>query len=347
MAIKISNIYYMLAYAFQSLKYEKNAAFGSEDFENLHSLFAEMLLKGMNRQIKRGVNRDYSLRTEALSGVRGRIDITKSISGMTHMTRQLICEYDEFTEDTLQNRVIKAAITVLLRHGELSPRTRNRLKRLITFLSGVKDIRPAELRFDLLKTQKVNVDYRMLISLCRLLFDGLLMTNENGNYILRSFLPDEKMYRLYERFVREYYRHHYQEFDARAGQIKWDTNTVTDGSRLPIMQSDTMMNSGNKVLIIDTKWYSKTMTSYFGKTSYHAGNMYQIYSYVSNEAKGSVGNVCGVLLYAKTDEPIPPDGDYMISGNRILVKTLDLTKRFDGIQMELNEIANILKDREK
>ena len=342
MAIKVSNIYYMLAYAFQGLTAGIAADLGSEDFENLHSLFAEILLRGMTRQIKRGIHRDYSPRTELLSGVRGKINITKSASGVTNLTRQLVCEYDEFTEDTLPNRVVKAAVTVLLRHGELSVNARIGLKRVLAYLGGVKDIRPSEIRFDLLKTQRVNQEYKMLLSVCQLLFDGLLMTDKNGERKLRSFLPDDKMHQLYERFVREYYRYHHPEFHAKASQIAWDLDFDSDSPELPSMRSDITLFYGGRTIIIDTKWYSRTMAAYFGKASYHSGNMYQIYSYVSNTARGTSGKVSGILLYAKTDEPVTPDGDYTISGNRISVKTLDLSQRFEGIQAQLESIASAL-----
>jgi 5-methylcytosine-specific restriction enzyme subunit McrC len=343
MAIKISNIYYMLAYAFQGLAAGGAASLSGEDFENLHSLLAEIILRGMTHQIKRGIHRDYSPRLETLSGVRGKIDITKSVNGITHLTRQLACEYDEFTEDTLPNRTVKAAITVLLRYGGLSVKTRSGLRWLLAYLAGVKGIQPSEIRFDLLKTQKVNNEYKMLLSVCRLLFDDLLMTEKNGERKLQSFLTDEKMHQLYERFVRGYYRYHHPEFNARASQIKWDLESEPADNYLPSMQSDTTLTYGGRTLIIDTKWYSKMLSAYFGKASYHSGNMYQIYSYVGNTAKGVSGSVSGALLYAKTDEPVTPDGDYIISGNKISVKTLDLSQQFSGIQTQLETLAKVLK----
>jgi 5-methylcytosine-specific restriction enzyme subunit McrC len=54
------------------------------------------------------------------------------------------------------------------------------------------------------------------------------------------------------------------------------------------------------------------------------------------------GNVSGLLLYAKTDEDIVPDNDYIISGNRISVKTLDLNTDFSNISKQLNAIVEKL-----
>jgi 5-methylcytosine-specific restriction enzyme subunit McrC len=54
------------------------------------------------------------------------------------------------------------------------------------------------------------------------------------------------------------------------------------------------------------------------------------------------GKVSGVLLYAKTDEEIVPDYDYVIGGNRISVKTLDLNSTFSQIAKQLNALAERL-----
>jgi 5-methylcytosine-specific restriction enzyme subunit McrC len=350
MAIKVSNVYYMLAYAFQGMSMRDALNLGSEEFENLHSLFAEILLRGMNRQIKRGIHRDYTSHSETLSGVRGKINLTDSINGMTHISRQLVCEYDEFTEDTFPNRVIKAAITVLQRHGDISIERRRGLKRLMAYLSGVTDVRPIEIRFDLLKTQRINAEYKFLLLICRLLFECMLMTEENGERRLQAFLPDDKvMPKLYEEFVCGYYKYHHPEFHAGKRQINWDLTDIPDSDFLPKMETDITLTFNGKTLILDTKWYGKTMSAYWrespyqsGKHKYHSGNMYQIYSYVNNAAKGTVGDVSGVLLYAKTDEEITPDNEYFISGNGIGVKTLDLSMDFAKISAQLESLATTL-----
>lgn len=49
--------------------------------------------------------------------------------------------------------------------------------------------------------------------------------------------------------------------------------------------------------------------------------------------------VSGMLLYAKTDEGIQPNGVYQMSGNKISVKTLDLDQPFDEICAQLDAIA--------
>jgi 5-methylcytosine-specific restriction enzyme subunit McrC len=332
----------MLAYAFGGLSFSDIVNADKEEFENIHSLFAEIILRGMNRQIKRGFQRDYKHKTETLSTIRGRIDISTSLASNSQIRKQLVCEFDEFTEDTIPNRIIKSAAILLIRKGELSREVRYRLKRLCDILSNVKNISPAKIRFDVLKNLKLNLDYKMLLNVCKLLFDGLLMNEQDGEYKLRKFLQDDKMHALFERFVREYFRYHYPEFNAAASQIPWDTEV--DDPFLPTMKSDTTLSYGGKTLIIDTKYYSHSMSTFYGKSSYHSGNMYQIFSYVKNADKTNNGKLSGMLLYAKTDETIIPNSDNNFGGNIISVKTLDLTLPFEGIKKQLELIADNLKN---
>ena len=51
------------------------------------------------------------------------------------------------------------------------------------------------------------------------------------------------------------------------------------------------------------------------------------------------GNVAGMLLYAKTGESVTPDFDFLMGGNQISVKTLDLNTDFKWIAEQLDRIA--------
>ena len=57
----------------------------------------------------------------------------------------------------------------------------------------------------------------------------------------------------------------------------------------------------------------------------------------------STQNVAGMILYAKTGEAVTPDSDNVIGGNKISVKTLDLSRRFNEIRAQLENIAESLK----
>ena len=98
-----------------------------------------------------------------------------------------------------------------------------------------------------------NQSYRMLISLCYMVLKGLLQTTTDGTTKLMDFLDEQRMCRLYEKFVLEYFRRHYPQIKTSAAQIPWILREDCNSAMLPVMQSDIILSLGNKVLIIDTK----------------------------------------------------------------------------------------------
>ena len=77
--IPVQNIYYMLSYAFQVLNEQGYKDIATEQFDNVAELCAAILSKGIAVQLKRGLGKEYIPQTEALSSLRGKIDITESI----------------------------------------------------------------------------------------------------------------------------------------------------------------------------------------------------------------------------------------------------------------------------
>ena len=149
------------------------------------------------------------------------------------------------------------------------------------------------------------------------------------------------MERLYEKFILEYYRREHPELSAGAPYINWALDDGFD-DMLPAMHTDITLARGRTVLIIDAKYYSHTTQQQFDKQSVHSGNLYQIFTYVKNkeaELAGGPHEVSGMLLYAKTDEEIQPDGVYQMSGNQISVRTLDLNQPFETIRTQLDSIV--------
>ena len=156
-----------------------------------------------------------------------------------------------------------------------------------------------------------------------------------------EFVDEQRMCRLYEKFILEYYRKEYPEITANASQIPWQLDDGI-GAMLPVMQTDIMLTYKEKVLIIDAKYYTHTTQSQFDTHTLHSGNLYQIFTYVKNkeyELREKDHTVSGMLLYAKTDEEIYPNNVYQMSGNQITVRTLNLNLPFDEIAGQLNKIA--------
>ena len=49
------------------------------------------------------------------------------------------------------------------------------------------------------------------------------------------------------------------------------------------MRTDIMLCQGNNILIIDAKYYSHMTQQQYGTNTWHANNLYQIFTYVKNK----------------------------------------------------------------
>lgn len=341
-SILIKNIYYMLSYAFTTLNQGGYENVAKENFDNLHNLFAAILAKGIGRQLKQGLYREYLNRTETLSVVRGKIDIPGTIQNRLTRKRVLTCEYDELSENNLLNQILKTTVMLLLRYARVSEDYKIDLKKEMLFFSHVDTVDPALIRWSAIRFQRNNNTYRMLISLCQLVLEGMLLTTDSGEYRLATFVDEQQMSRLYEKFILEYYAKECPQVKATASQIPWALDDGV-GTLLPVMQSDIMLTQGSRVLIIDAKYYTHTMQAQYDTYKLHSNNLYQIFTYVKNKDMefGDVPHeVSGMLLYARTDELIQPDNIYHMSGNKISVRTLDLNREFPEISAQLNAIVH-------
>ena len=329
----------MLLYAFQVLNEQGYKNIATEQFNNTAELMAAILAKGITVQIKRGLGKEYIPQTEALSALRGKIDIAESIKTQTMLKKQMICSYDEFSVNGIMNRIIKSTVELLLR-SDISKSRKKELRKLMVYFGEVEPIDLYTVNWNI-QYNRNNQTYRMLISVCYLVVKGLLQTNSDGSTRLMDFIDEQHMCDLYEKFILEYYRKEYPEITANASQIPWQLDDGV-GAMLPKMQTDVMLTYKEKVLIIDAKYYTHTTQLRYDTHKLHSGNLYQIFTYVKNkeiQLAAVPHEVSGMLLYAKTDEIIVPDNSYYMSGNKVIVRTLDLNLDFAGIATQLNHIV--------
>lgn len=340
--IFIKNIYYMLSYAFQVLKQSNYEQIAAEEFDMAQDLFAEILAKGVSRQLKQGSYKEYIPKCETLSVMRGKMDMRETIINKMQHKQKLTCEFDELSENNLYNQILKTTMRCLVKDKYVTPERKSSLNKALLFFDGVSLLEPSEIVWSKLNFRRGNQNYEMLMNICYFVLDGMLQTTENGEYKMSAF-SDEHMARLYEKFILEYYKVHRSYLtEVKAAQIKWDLTDENDESMirfLPVMQTDIFLRKKDKILIIDAKYYGKTLQQQFDKYTLHSENIYQIYTYVKNQNKDNTGNVSGLLLYAKTEELITPDCALNIGGNRIGAKTLDMNADFRVIAAQLDGIA--------
>lgn len=328
----------MLAYAFKVLNEINYKKLETEKFDNILELLSEILILGVQKQIKQGLVKDYIDVTEDISSPKGKINITESINTLSFIKGKLNCTYDEFSLNCYLNQILKSTMNLLLK-SDISKSQKKKLNTILIYFTEVEllDVKKInwKIRFD-----RNNQTYKMLLNICYLIIHGLLHTESRGETKLMDF-DDNQLNSLYERFILKYYQREHPGIKAYSPQIPWQIDEGGD-LLLPKMQTDVTLEYEEKVLIIDAKFYTRNTSQNFGKDIHHSGNLYQIFTYVKNkerELQGKPHEVSGMLLYARTNEHIQPDSDYVMSGNKISVKNLDLNQEFDVIKNQLDKIV--------
>ena len=218
--ILIRNIYYMLAYAFQELRQNNYAEIQGETFNDIYDLFSEILARGISYQLKQGLYREYVARNESLQTVRGKIDINGTIAKRMRNSKQMVCYFDELSENNVYNQILVTTAYILIKHSDVKKEKKAQLKKLMPFFQNVQPIDIHAIRWNVLRFDRNNRNYRMLLYICYFIVSEWIMTTEEGNYKMREF-SDDHMCRLFEKFVLEYYKKHHPETKACAAQIGW------------------------------------------------------------------------------------------------------------------------------
>lgn len=336
-SIPIKNIYYMLAYAFKELTSDSIRIVATEKFDNIYELMSEIIIKGVTYLIKKGLTESYEECSREVLTLKGKVDITETIKKSSLVRKKVICNYDEYTKNILFNRILKSVMLLLIREN-IREKQKKLLKKLIISFSEIDSVDLSSINWNFFNYNRNNKHYRLLMNICRLICENMIQTTEDGNVKLMDF-SDGALCRLYEKFILNYYMQHFKELKPCSSRIEWNTEENYDDTLLPKMQSDIMLSEMDHTLIIDAKFYSKSLARGQYKNTYHSSNMYQIYAYVKNYAEQSENKVDGMLLYAKTNEEDFREGSFNLNGNVIYVKNLDLECDFENIKEQLNQIV--------
>jgi len=108
--IPIRNIWHMLLYAWDLTHISGRFDATVEQSPSLWALIAKLLSDAVDRRLRRGLARGYVPRIEELDRVRGRIDVVRSAIARAPQRGRVICRFDIYDVDILQNRIVRSTL---------------------------------------------------------------------------------------------------------------------------------------------------------------------------------------------------------------------------------------------
>jgi len=341
-AIPILNIYYLLLYAWDRLPEGGILDISGVDSTELADLFAAVLLGGVRHLMRRGLDQSYVAVTDEIPGIRGRVDFAGTARRLLAQHGRALCEFDEFTVDTLPNRILLASIRRVSQAEGLASNLRHDLGGLARSLNGISRVRLDRRAFRQIQLHGNNSFYAFLLSVCKLILESSILVEASGEIRFRDFLRDpDRMAMLFERFLFNFIRREIPNADVRRERIYWSARSESDPSLslLPSMQTDISVRLQGRTIIIDAKYYEKTLQEHFGAQTFRSAHLYQVFSYLKNiEVRGGQDAAAeGLLLYPKTDAAVRQS--YEIGGHKISVASVDLAQPWRYVRSELLEIV--------
>lgn len=341
MAIPIENIYYLLCYSWDKLDEKDRVKVSTEETTQLIDLFAKILINGTKVLLKRGIDRSYIEVSEEIPGVKGKIDFAQTIKKNLLIRQRTVCTFDVFAENILVNQILVTTIKQLTRTKGLDFNLRKELLGLQKMFYGIDDIKLSISLFSRVKLNRNNRFYGFLMNVCQILYENMLPSEQQGSYHFSDFTRDEKkMNKLFESFVRNFYRREQKRYNIVGREvIRWKFNGSDEAANfLPQMETDITLQNDTEKIIIDAKYYSETMATYYDKQRIKSNNLYQLFSYLLNQEKGDAKtrNATGILLYPTIEKDY--DLHYRYANHDIQIRTLNLNTGWKNIEQRLLEI---------
>ena len=336
--IPIENIFYIYCYAWGRFPEGAAVSVGSDGSPNIQSLLASVLLRAVSNIERRGIDRDYVEVAHELKTVRGRIQISETMTARLRDRVAIVCQFDELSVDVPHNQVLKATIRSLIATSSVDSALRRRLMAAGKRLARVSDIKLSAAAFRQVRLSRMNAYYDLAVRICRLVYDRLIPFPDGQGYRFVDPLSDEThMARVFESFVRNFSKLRMVGYTAGALEMPWFARTLSgeNSPPLPLLRMDTFLKGPEREVIIDAKYYREAMTSHRGKTAVRSAHLFQMFAYLKNSV--AVGRaretVEGLLLYPSNGLEL--QACYEIHGHKLHVCTVNLNQEWSGIERDL------------
>lgn len=203
--IPIQNIYYLLCYAWDQLKEGETIDIAADDSKSLTELFARVLAHGTQHLVSRGFDRGYILHREETPRIRGKLNLSASMTRQVWQHGRMVCEFDELSHNVLHNQILNTTINSLLHARGINSDTLDLLNLQAHNLGHIDFVYITSSLFRRVHLYRNNRFYRFLMNVCDLIHNSKLPEQKDGITRFQDFVRDPKqMPYLFEKFVRNF-----------------------------------------------------------------------------------------------------------------------------------------------
>ena len=324
--LDISRVLFLASYAPGAFKLREER-FDFEKTDTPVEALALALAAAARRAFARGLLHGYRTEEEALHTVRGRILVAEQIRRRFGVPVPIEVRYDEFTEDILANRLVKAAAGLLGRMRIRSARARTGLRWIGAMLGNVAPVRFAPSEVPEVAFDRLNAHYREVVGLARLILRHWAFEADRGGTRAAGFLMD--MNTVFQEFVTE----------ALREELRVSAHTLRSDDRLP--RRIALDEDENIRLKPDLTWWDGSTCTFVGDAKYKNvtgkrvpnADLYQLLAYAT-----ALDLPGGLLVYARGEAA---ERTYRVhnAGKRLEVAAVDLAGSIEELRASIGRLA--------
>ena len=323
--LPIGRVLYLASYAMGAVKF-RDERFDFRAQPTLVEALVPALTRAARRAFARGLLHGYRMEEEALHTVRGRIRVADQLRRRFDIPLPVEVRYDDFTDDVLANRLVKAAAHRLGKLRIRSPKSRLDLGWIAATLDNVTlvDFSPKtvpEVKFD-----RLNEHYREVVTLARLILRHTAIETARGGVRANGFVMD--MNRIFQEFVTR----------ALREELTLSESTFPSDKRLPRLHLDEHRQVRLKP---DLSWWNGPTCTFVGDAKYKRtaskrvpnADLYQLLAYTT-----ALDLPGGLLIYAEGEAK---DVVHRVrhAGKQLEVATLNLAGSVSDLRDQIGMLA--------
>lgn len=334
---KLQNIGKLIDYAYDIkdediLDYE--IKFNEKDNQPME-LIIQLFTNRCKKLLQKGLTKSYEIHQDVVPFLKGKLLVQQQIKNQLKFNLQFACEFDEFTENIIENQILLYALSKCY-HLTSSYHRKSTIQKIIHQMDAEVELKPIEINdFKKVQYTRLNLHYKKPHELAKLILRHLGLFDfkkQSASFVVPYFIP---MYQVFEDFLTQLFddRYYNLSIDGQVSTTAWKVNGSPREIRPDIITYDTKSpKKGQEVSIIDAKYM---VGSKFGENK----EDYQIAFYL-NDYKKKVG----YAILPKAHDPkedIPRDWIAPNQDITIHVRFIDIDEILEWIYSKDDNSQNI------
>jgi 5-methylcytosine-specific restriction enzyme subunit McrC len=323
--VPISRLLFLVGYALHAAAWRPQTVSVAEAADLIPAV-AQALWRQTEQATHQGLLPGYILVEESSQVLRGRLRESEQLHRHHGLPLPLEIQYDEFTIDIPENRILRTACERMLAVPRVDAESQRMLRRLLRDFSDVTPLHRGE-RIPEWQATRLNARYHAALRLAELVLRATSIDHESGTVAANGFLLD--MPSLFEDFVTVALREAL--VSAYGGHVDHqDRNHFDEAGQVHLRPDIVWKIRGSAVAVIDAKYKAEK------PAGYPNADLYQMLAYCT-----VLGLRSGHLVYAKGNNR-PVRNVVRRSGIEIICHAVDLDQEPDALTSHMRALAQTI-----